>query len=67
MTRAVDVGVVPSLSLVLDMAGDDRDGLARITIRPALGDVAVALDVAQPFVAWTARMAAVRVVLPWST
>ena len=66
MAGAVDVGVVPALRLVLDVAGDDRDGLGRVAHRAALGDVLVVLGRARPLVAWTARMAAVRVVLPWS-
>ena len=66
MAGAVDVGVVPPLRLVLDVAGDDRDGLGGVTHVAALADVLVGLGLASPLVAWTARMAAVRVVLPWS-
>src|SRR6185437_617431 len=49
MAGAVDVGVVPSRRLVLDVAGDDRDGLILVTDRPALGDVLVALNFGKPF------------------
>ena len=44
----VDVGVVPRCRLVLDVAGDDGDGLGRVTHRAALGDVLVALGLGQP-------------------
>ena len=40
---AVDVGVVPPLGLVLDVAGDDRDGLGGVTDVAALADVLVGL------------------------
>ena len=64
---AVDVGVVPPLGLVLDVAGDDGDGLGGVTHVAALADVLVGLRAwPGPLRAWTARMAAVRVVLPWS-
>jgi hypothetical protein len=44
VTGAIDVGVVPGLRLVLDVAGDDRDRLGGVTLLAALGDVPVALD-----------------------
>ena len=50
MAGTVDVGVVPSRRLVLDVAGDDGDGLVLVTHRAAPGDVLVALDLGQPFV-----------------
>ena len=64
---AIDVGVVAGLRLVLDVRDGDGDGLRLVADRPALGDVGVALDLGEPAWAWTARMAAVSVVLPWST
>ena len=48
MAGTVDVGVVPRLRLVLDVAGDDGDGLVLVPHRAALGDVPVALDLGQP-------------------
>ena len=44
----VDVGVMPSRRLVLDVAGDDGDGLVLVPHRAAPGDVPVAFDPGQP-------------------
>src|SRR5262249_34393043 len=49
MAGAVDVGVVPLVRLVADVAGDDGDGLVLITHGTALGDVLVAAALGQPF------------------
>ena len=49
MAGTVDVGVVPSRRLVLDVAGDDRDRFGRVTLHAAPGDVLVALDFGKPF------------------
>ena len=43
VARAVDVGVVPLLALVLDVRDGDRHGLGRVADRAALGDVGVRL------------------------
>ena len=43
----VDVGVVPARRLVLDVAGDDGDGLVLVPHRAALGDVLVGLELGQ--------------------
>ena len=63
---AVDVGVVALLGLVLDVRDGDGHGLGGVADRAALGDFGVRLDLASPLAAWTARIAAVNVVLPWS-
>ena len=43
VARAVDVGVVPLLALVLDVRDGDRHRLGRVADRAALGDVGVRL------------------------
>ena len=43
VARAVDVGVVPLLALVLDVRDGDGHGLGRVADRAALGDVGVRL------------------------
>ncbi len=48
------------------MAGDDRDGLGGIADVALFADGLVRLGPGQAPVAWTARIAAVSVVLPWS-
>jgi hypothetical protein len=48
MAGAVDVGVVPLLRLVLDVAGNDGDGLVGVTHRATLGDRLIALEPRQP-------------------
>ena len=45
---AVDVGVVPPLRLVLDVAGDDGDGLGGVPDVAALADVLVGLRAGEP-------------------
>jgi len=44
MARAIDMGVMPVVGLVLDMSDRDRDRLGRIANRAALGDVGIGLD-----------------------
>ena len=65
---AVDVGVVPVGRLVLDVGDGDGDRLVVVADGAALGDFRVALDLGRACScsAWRARIAAVRVVLPWS-
>ncbi len=43
----VDVGVVPLVGLVLDVADGDRHGLGRVADGAALGDVGVRLELGQ--------------------
>ena len=47
VARAVDVGVVPVLGLVLDVGHGDGHGLGRVADRAALGDVGVRLELGQ--------------------
>ncbi len=47
VARAVDVGVVPLVGLVLDVRHGDRHGLGFVAHRTALGDVGVRLEVGQ--------------------
>ena len=49
VARAVDVGVVPLLGLVLDVRHGDGHGLGRVADRAALGDIGVRLELGQPF------------------
>ena len=67
VARAVDVRVVALRRLVLDVAGRDRDAALALLFR-RLGDL-VERDVLrpEPFSAWIVVIAAVSVVLPWST
>ena len=48
MAGTVDVGVVPPFRFILDVTGDDGDGLRFVSYRAALGDVPVALIFARP-------------------
>jgi hypothetical protein len=59
MAGTVDVGVLAS-RLVLDVAGDDRDRLGRITQKAHLVMSWKHLFSPSPLCAWTAKMAAVR-------
>ena len=67
VARAVDVGVVPVLGLVLHVGGGDRD--AALALLGGLVDRVERDGLGAPptFSARTLVMAAVRVVLPWST
>ena len=47
VARAVDVGVVPLVGLVLDVADGDGHRLGRVADRAALGDVGVRLELGQ--------------------
>jgi hypothetical protein len=62
---AVDVRVVALLGLVLDVRGRNRDA-ARLLFR-RLVDLVVGRELAPPVSARTLVIAAVSVVLPWST
>ena len=44
MARAVDVGVVAFVGLILDVGHGDRDRLRGVAHRPALGDVGIGLN-----------------------
>ena len=65
VARAVDVRVVPLVRLVLDVRRRDRD--AALVLFRRLVDLVVRRELRQPFVACTFVIAAVSVVLPWST
>jgi hypothetical protein len=66
VARAVDVGVVPLLRLVLDMRHRDGHRLGGIADGAPLAISAYDLNFANPLAACTARIAPVSVVLPWS-
>jgi hypothetical protein len=64
---AVDVRVVALVGLILHVRDRDRDDLGRVAHGAALGDVRVGLDFGEALARLNARIAAVSVVLPWST
>ena len=49
MARAVDMGVMPIVGLVLNVSHGDRDRLGFVADRAALGDVGIRLALAIPF------------------
>jgi hypothetical protein len=65
VARAVDVRVVALVALVLDVRRRDRDA-ARLLFR-RLVDLVERRELRQPLPACTFVIAAVNVVLPWST
>jgi hypothetical protein len=65
VTGAVDVGVVPVGGFVFDVGGVDGDA-ARLFLRRGV-DLVVGLGLTAEFLLSTVVMAAVSVVLPWST
>ena len=64
VARAVDVGVVAVVGLVLDVRGVDRD--PALALLRGLVDLVEGREVGRPFSASTLVIAAVSVVLPWS-
>ena len=66
VARAVDVGVVPLFGLDTPRGHGDGHGLGRVADRAALGDFGIGLELGHALAAWTAMMAPVKVVLPWS-